>query len=483
MMSKSTARGRGGAGDPHGNRDGAPDLGRAGGTHSVSAARLRWLETELAAWESEGLITRSEARAIHRRYAADSRAKLLAIITGLGVTFVAIGLIWLVAANLDQLHPLVRLGAVAAVWLALAVAGEVFRSERVADVCRTLSAAAFGAVLFQAAQSLQVPAYEPALVGLWGLGSLAYAYATGGLGAFAVGLIASTVWFAWQAGQSVHSAPQACFMAMLGAIVATSIALIHRGRLDAARPGFATGWRIVSAAMALVGLFIAAIPAGASSEPLWSPALVWAAGVAAAAALVGLAVTTRARPAQAVTHLDATPAAGGGRAGAVSEIGVLLVLTALAVGLALWQPETGSMIGGYDPTAMIPEVWARTGVSIVVYLLAVAWFAVLGSWHETSALTTIALAALVLFTTFQSFAVFAPIISGATLFLAVGAVMLVTGLAAERIRRLLRRRSRRRQERTAPDTAAPAAAQAAPERGESEGPVDGDRDDVEEERS
>ena len=438
----------------------------AEGTRAVSAARLRWLEGELVDWENEGLITRSAAQRIHRRYTKDSKAKLLAIITGLGVTFVAIGLIWLVAANLDELHPMVRLGAVAAVWLGLAIAGEAFRSQRLAEVCRTLAAVAFGAVIFQAAQSLQVPAYEPVLLGCWGLGALVYAYATGGWGAFGVGLIASTAWFAWQAGESVRSAPEAALVAMCGAIVATSVALAHRGGLDRVRPGYATGWRIISAAMALAGLFIAAIPVGPSSESPWRPFLWWTAGVAAVAAIIGIAVAARARVPQRPAHLDGEPGdAAGGPVRAVSEVLVLVGLTALAAGLALWQPETDLGFGGYDPTSMSPEVWTRTGVSIVVYLVAVAWFAVLGSWREAPGLTTIAMAALVLFTTFQSFAVFAPIISGATLFLAVGAVMLVTGLAAERIRRVLRRRSRKRRPRGSRPEAPPAVSEPGPETG------------------
>lgn len=444
-----------------GDRKGeAHTLGRAEtATHTVSPARLRWLEGEILAWEGEGLITRTGAIGIRRRYTSDSRAKLLAIVTGLGVTFVAVGLIWLVAANLDQLHPFVRLAAVAAVWLGLAAAGELFASQRVAEVCRTLSAAAFGAVIFQAAQSLQVPAYEPLLLGCWGLGALAYAYATAGWGAFAVGLLTSAAWFAWQAGEGVRSAPEASLVAMFGAVVATSVALAHRGRVEAVRPGFANGWRIVSAAMALVGLFIAAIPMGASTEPLWRPPLLWTVGVAAIAAVIGIAAAAAATRASSaapgMTAGNEATAPGGGLAGALLEVVVLAVLTALAAGLALWQPKTGDTFG-YDPTAMSPEVWARTGASIVVYLLAVAWFAVLGSWREAQGLTVVALAALVLFTAFQSFAVFAPIISGATLFLAVGVVMLVTGLAAERLRRLLRRRRTRRRERggTAADSSA-----------------------------
>lgn len=46
---------------------------------------------------------------------------------------------------------------------------------------RLLAAGAFGAVVFQAAQSLQVPTFEPILVGVWGLGAVLWAYAVQGV--------------------------------------------------------------------------------------------------------------------------------------------------------------------------------------------------------------------------------------------------------------------------------------------------------------
>jgi hypothetical protein len=57
--------------------------------------------------------------------------------------------------------------------------------------------------------------------------------------------------------------------------------------------------------------------------------------------------------------------------------------------------------------------------------------------RDLPALTGLATAALVLFTTVQSFAVFAPIISGASLFLAVGLVLLASGYLFDRARRRL----------------------------------------------
>ncbi|MDO5628733.1 MAG: hypothetical protein Q4G43_10465, partial [Mobilicoccus sp.] len=57
----------------------------------------------------------------------------------------------------------------------------------------------------------------------------------------------------------------------------------------------------------------------------------------------------------------------------------------------------------------------------------------------SESLTGVALAALVVFVTAQSFAVFAPLLSGAVLFVVLGIVLVVTGLLADRLRRVLQR--------------------------------------------
>ena len=63
--------------------------------------------------------------------------------------------------------------------------------------------------------------------------------------------------------------------------------------------------------------------------------------------------------------------------------------------------------------------------------------AVLGTLRDSWQLTATATAALVVFTTFQSFAVFAQIIEGAWLFVVLGLVFLGTGVLFDRARRRL----------------------------------------------
>ena len=99
--------------------------------------------------------------------------------------------------------------------------------------------------------------------------------------------------------------------------------------------------------------------------------------------------------------------------------------------LVQWDP-------GVTATSEVTgTAYLHAGVSVAVYLAAAGWYAVLGVLRDASRLTVLATGALVIFTTVQAFAVFAPIISGATLFLLVGAVLVGSGFAVDRGRRQL----------------------------------------------
>jgi uncharacterized membrane protein len=87
------------------------------------------------------------------------------------------------------------------------------------------------------------------------------------------------------------------------------------------------------------------------------------------------------------------------------------------------------------PDQLTAEMWLRTGLAILVFLVIAGGWAVVGARRGLPVVSAVATVGVVVFTTFQSFAVFAPIISGATLFIAVGIVMLITGVVAERARR------------------------------------------------
>jgi uncharacterized membrane protein len=304
-----------------------------------------------------------------------------------------------------------------AIWLGFVVASEVLasRQNRVGDTAspvvgalRLLAAGAFGAVVFQAAQSLQVPAYEPLLVGIWGLGALLWAYAVRGVAPLVLAVVLLAVWFVWQVAEAGEGAFTVSTAIAVAALVAVSIGVGHLvlGRRDLADP-----WREVGAVLALLGLFVAALP------------YAWGDPDVGVILLVGLG---------GATVLAAAVAVRGDRVDRL-EVGLAALALALTVGLSLWRFDENLLDTADLPTG----AWVRAVLSVVAYLAVASGYAVLGGMRDSSRLTWLATAALVVFVTVQAFAVFAPIVSGAALFLIVGVVLLGTGVLADRGRRRL----------------------------------------------
>jgi uncharacterized membrane protein len=379
---------------------------------AVPPRQLAWLRTELADWQADGLITDEQAERIVVRYrpgAEHARISIGRVLLSLGGGFVGIGLIWLVAANLDQLSPVSRFVAVTLIWLAFLVGGEVLAARKasapVVGAARLLAALGIGAVVFQAAQSLQVPAFEPRLVGLWSAAALVHAYATRAYMPFLVGV---TTGVGWWFSQPMWDEPSGLAVVLLlgaGSVLAASLAVLHDARIDS----FAWTWRTVAGGMALVALFVAAIPDVGSGEVTWGLWLVLALAAAGAAAAAAAAT----RPGRRILE----------PAGAV----VVLVVAFL---LAQWQTGT-------DTTSVDAADWLHAAVSVAAYVVLAVALVALGTVREHPPLTWMAMTGLVVFTTFQSFAVFAPIVTGAWLFVVLGTVFLGTGFLFDRARREL----------------------------------------------
>jgi uncharacterized membrane protein len=380
-------------------------------TRPVSPHQLAWLRTELADWTAHGLIDDEQAARIATRYRSEhhSRISIGRVLLSLGAGFVGVGLIWLVAANLDELSPLTRLAVIAALWLAFLVGGEVLASRNasrpVVGAARLLAAMGVGAVIFQAAQSLQVPAYEPRLVGLWAAGALLHGYLTRSRMPFFVGLVAGVVWWLWQPMWDEPHGLTVVLVLGAGSVLAASLGVLD----DEGLATYAWAWRTVAAAMALVAMFAAAIPGIGSDGIVWTTWLVVELVVAGVVALA--AVLTR-RDRRALEPLGATA--------------VLVVATVIAV----WTTGT-------DTSSVDAADWGRAAVSVLAYVVLAVGLVALGTVRDHQALTWMAMAGLVVFTTFQSFAVFAPIVTGAWLFVVLGTVFLGTGFLFDRARREL----------------------------------------------
>jgi uncharacterized membrane protein len=377
----------------------------------TTAERHRWLTGELREWERDGLLTPSAAAAIADRYVvtrADGgqRVTPIRVILGLGAVFLGVGLIWLVAANLDELSPLLRFVVVTLFWIGLAVAAELTR-DLVSGALRLLTGLAFGAVVFQAAQSVQVPAYRPHLLLAWGLGVLLYAYARRSRAAAFVGITVLAVWYVWQVMDASRGITTFTGAVLLASVASVALAALHP---EGWRP-FGRLWLTLGAVLSLIGAFAAALPYSDGSNG-WSEGLT--AGIVLVLGLGAAALWRSTREEQL-------------------ELGLATGALMVGVAMSLWRPMRFS--DGMVPDELSAQMWLRTGLAILVFLVIAGGWAVVGARRELPVVSAAATVGVVVFTTFQSFAVFAPIISGATLFLAVGTVMLITGVVAERARR------------------------------------------------
>lgn len=384
-------------------------------TRPASPAQLAWLGHELTHWQADGLVAAEQAESIRHSYRASRRFSLGRLLLTIGAAFVGTGVIWLVAANLDGLAPLTRFGVVTVFWLAALATGEALATRRthspglpspVVGAARLVAALSFGAVVFQAAQSLQVPAYEPVLVGIWGLGALVQAYVVRAVLPLLVALTAGTGWFVWAVVAEQASGLAVVLCLMTAALVAVAAGALHHSRDTT----FAAAWRGTGALLGLAGLFTAALPFVDAHEAHWSTPLV--AGLAVAALLVASAVAL---------------APGSVR---LEPVGATIAFAA-AIGLVAW--DAGNSTTGPLHAADV----AHAGVSVAVYVVAAVAVAMLGTLRDSGVLTALATAALVIFTTFQSFSVFARIVDGAWLFVLLGAVFVATGFVFDRARREL----------------------------------------------
>jgi hypothetical protein len=222
-----------------------------------------------------------------------------------------------------------------------------------------------------------------------------------------VGLGVGTGWYVWHVADASDSGMGLVAAILIGAVLAAAAAVSHAARW---LPPFAQAWREAGALLVLVGLFAAALPNVTAEDFTWPVLLTVGLVVAAAASAVAATVGAR-----------------------TSRLEVLVPVAALVAGMLLvrWDP------GVVDASDVTAEGYLHASVSVAVYLAAAGWYAVLGVLRDSSRLTVLATGALVVFTSVQAFAVFAPIVSGATLFLLVGAVLVGSGFAVNRGRRHL----------------------------------------------
>lgn len=372
----------------------------------VPPRRLAWLREQVGIWHSDGLVDDETAAGILDRYEADTRSAVVRLAFYLGAAFVGIGLLWLVATNYEDLSPGSRFGLVAALWLGATVGGMTL--EQVGPPLRLLGAILFGGVVFQAAQSLQVPAYEPVLLLAWAAGALTLAYASHSVPPLVVGASAGVGWYVHALVEETE--PFEAFVLGLALAVPALVAAGAAHRDDR----FAGVWVRAACLLGLTSLFLAAFPGALNEVTLSKP---FYAGVAVALIATVVAVW------RSGTARLPEIAAGFGIAIATSA-------------LALTVPT--DEVDAFSPSSLSGAGLAWVLLAGAAFLLAAAAVAALGVVREMPGLVNLASVALVLFVTCQSFGLFSPLLSGAGLFLAIGLLLVVTGLVVDRGRRKLR---------------------------------------------
>jgi len=380
-------------------------------TSTTSPARMSWLTDQVAAWEADGLLDRDQGRQVLARYEAGRRVPVARLMLALGACFAGVGAIWLVAANLESLSPTARLLLVGAAWLAALVGGEVLATRgtgaaRVGAV-RLLTALLVGAVVFQAAQSLQVPAWEPWLVGCWGGAALVHAYASRAVAPLVLATLTLATYVVW--GTLDAALSPAPLVVALGAagLAAVALAAVHEERA----PAFAAVWRTTGAGLLLVSVVVAAVPLDGG----WTDLRTWLSGpvvavLAAVVLLVGAAVLT------------------GGRLARGEVLGGATVLAGSVLLLA-WQVSADAVVS----PSVADLVRALSGLTLCA--AAAVAVAVSGTVREQRTLVALGTTALVVATTLQAFTVFAPVLEGAWLFLVLGVALAGAGLTFDRTRR------------------------------------------------
>ena len=226
-------------------------------TRSATRSQVDWLAEQLSLWQAEGLVDRAQAERISGRYRADHRFPLARLLLTLGAAFVGVGAD--LAGRRQPDRALAR-GSVSAPSPLLAGLPRR-RARRSPYAARTTRARSshplpagrrgpadgrpgLGAVVFQAAQSLQVPAYEPVLVGQLGTRRPHPRVRRAGGDAAAGRDPGRTAWFVWQVLDAADSELAGVACVMTAGVVAVAASALHTRRLD----GLAAPWREVGAA-------------------------------------------------------------------------------------------------------------------------------------------------------------------------------------------------------------------------------------------
>ncbi|WP_316190630.1 MULTISPECIES: DUF2157 domain-containing protein [unclassified Bradyrhizobium] len=192
------------------------------------------LETDLARWEADGLITPSAAIAIRNALPPLSPAANISVVVGIvGGLLIAAAFLAFVAAHWTDIARLLRCAILAAGIIVVYGLGAWFaRADRsiLADLCASVGAIIFGAGIALVGQMYHLGSDFAGGMLLWAIGALAAAALTGSRGALATALVAACIWSDMRLSEG-DEVPHLAFVAFW--LVAAGLAVLWQSRVAA----------------------------------------------------------------------------------------------------------------------------------------------------------------------------------------------------------------------------------------------------------
>jgi uncharacterized membrane protein len=398
------------------------------------------LLAEIREWQEKGVIGPGVARKIlaHLGEAPPEQPERLSRLTGivsmLGGILIGLGIILWVASNwqgIDRLAKVALILAALVVALGAAYVTSFVRSApRAAAVLHVIAALVYGAAIFLVGQAYHVVAGTPVLFTLWGAGTLAMGFALPSRGPALVGILALGAALQTAAGEVTDSAPM-----VLLTLVVFGVLLVGSGEVIGVlrRVRGLAGTFIVTG---LIGVFVTMLPLtfsfpweafglfaprGVSDTAVWG---LLALGVAAAGSF-GYVVFRRRRSRGHV--LEAT---GG------------IVISAVAVGILLMtDPSAPVQHLGYEAVPFSASSGNFSVLFNVIYGAAVLWAIGVGLATDRDAFVNIGLVFFGLLVVARYIDLSSRLFDRAVVFVGAGAVLLITALLLDRLRRALARRA------------------------------------------
>jgi uncharacterized membrane protein len=296
-----------------------------------------WLGEEVTAWVREGIVSKTQAEAIRRRYAtgavARRRGRVIEALATVGAAVAGLGIVLFFAANWDGIPRPARVLLLLATVVGAYVGGFWLRDvrgsqPRVGAALLLLGGIAFGASLFLVGQMYHVQAHDPLAFLALAAGTAATAWIARSQALAVLALTAGGAWLVYEAavagpGEDVDTI---VYLPVVAALYGAALYGFGTGLADRLGP-FAAPARWLGAAAGISGPFVLTFRGVVAELVRRDPLGVW---LGSALVLLGLAAVAGA----VVLVLWSGRSTAVYEASAVAATAVLVVLAVLVPGSA-----------------------------------------------------------------------------------------------------------------------------------------------------